>query len=68
MEGRGSGSFQHTQGKAFRVPHFEKTWFQQGLILHIDWNALDTRVIIGQFDEERKEYVYHLLIQKQQQC
>jgi len=30
MEWWSLGSFQHTQGKAFRVPHFEKTWFQQG--------------------------------------
>ncbi len=28
---KGSRSFQHTQGKAFRVPRFEKNWFQQGL-------------------------------------
>jgi len=29
MEWRGSWSFQHIQGKAFRISHFEKTWFHQ---------------------------------------
>jgi hypothetical protein len=30
MEWRGSWSFQHTQGKGFKIPHSEKTSFQLG--------------------------------------
>jgi hypothetical protein len=57
MDWRCLGSFQHTQGKAFRVPHSKETWFQQGFILHINWSVLDIGVILGQLDEEGKEYV-----------
>jgi hypothetical protein len=57
MEWKGLRSFQHIQGKAFKVPHFEKTWFHQSFILHTDKSALGIGVILGQLDEEGKEYV-----------
>jgi hypothetical protein len=56
MEWRGLGSFQHTQGKTFKVPHFEKIWFSKVFILHTHWSALSIGAILGQLDEESKEY------------
>jgi hypothetical protein len=35
-----------------RRPDFSKVF-----ILHTDWNALGIRIILGQLDEEGKEYV-----------
>jgi hypothetical protein len=31
--------------------------FNKVFILHIDWNVVGISVILGQFDEEGKEYV-----------
>jgi hypothetical protein len=53
MEWRGLRNFQHTQGKVFRIPHFEKTWFQQGFH-STHWSAFGISVILGQLDEEGK--------------
>ncbi len=57
MEWRGSGSFWHTQGKAFRVPILKRPDFSKVFILYTDWSALGIGVILGQLDEEGKEYV-----------
>jgi len=58
-EVRGSGSFQHTQGKAFRIPHLRRPNFSKVFILHTDWSALSIGVILSQLDEEGIEYVMH---------
>jgi len=56
MEWWGSISFQHIQGKAFksflRRPNFNKVF-----ILHTNWSVFVIGVILGQLDEEGKEYV-----------
>jgi hypothetical protein len=38
--------------------------FNKVFILHTYWNALDINVILGQFDEESKEYVIAYASQK----
>jgi len=57
MERRGSGSFRHTQGKAFRVSILRKPDFSKVFILHTNWSAFGIGAILGQLDEEGKEYV-----------
>jgi hypothetical protein len=41
-----------------RKPNFNKVF-----ILHIDWSALGTSAILGQLDEEGKEYVITYAVQ-----
>ncbi len=57
MEWWGLGSFQHTQGKAFRVSILRRPDFNKVFILHTNWNAIGIGAILGQLDEKGKEYV-----------
>ncbi len=57
MEWKGSGNFQHTQGKLSEFPILRRPDFKKVFILHTDWNALSIGAILGQFDEKGKEYV-----------
>jgi hypothetical protein len=55
MEWRGLGSFRHTQRKTFKV--LKRPDFSKVFILNTNWSALGSGAILGQLDEESKEYV-----------
>jgi mannose-1-phosphate guanylyltransferase len=50
-------AFNTFKEKPLEFPIMRRPNFNKVLILHTDWNALGISVIIGQLDEESKEYV-----------
>ncbi len=50
-------AFNTLKEKLSKLPILRKPYFSKVFILHIDWNVLCINVIIGQLDEEGKEYV-----------
>jgi len=50
-------TFNTLKEKLSEFPILRRTDFNKVFILHTDWSALGIRTIIGQLDEEGKEYV-----------
>jgi len=50
-------AFNTLKEKLSEFPILRRLGFNKVFILHIDWSALGIRAILGQFDEEGKEYV-----------
>jgi hypothetical protein len=46
----------HSRKKLSKFPIMRRPNFNRVFILHIDWSALGISVILGQLDEESKEY------------
>ncbi len=59
-------AFDTLKEKLSKFPILRRPNFNKVFILHIDWSAFGIGVILGQLDEEGKEYCYHLCIPKQQ--
>jgi hypothetical protein len=59
-------AFNTLKEKLSEFPILKKPDFSKVFILHINWNALGIGVILGQLDEEGKEYVMAYASQKQQ--
>jgi hypothetical protein len=51
------GKISTLKEKLLEFPILKKHGFNKVFILHTDWNALGNGVILGQLDEEGKEYV-----------
>jgi len=57
-------AFNTLKEKLSKFPILRRPNFNKVFILHTYWNALDINVILGQLDEESKEYVIAYASQK----
>jgi len=52
-------AFNTLKEKLLEFPILKRPDFNKVFILHIDWSVIGNRAILGQLDEEGKEYVMH---------